>query len=242
VPAGLDGNQNPVTTPERSGVIDAVVATIEAAKLPDRPLMVAIDGIDGTGKSTFADEVANTARERGLRIVRSTIDSFHNERRIRHSRGPTSPLGFYADSHDLAALQGVLLDPFLSGAGASYRLAVFDEPNDSPVHMPPATVGLEDILVFDGIFLQRPELTAYWDLIVFLDGQQRVDLERLGLVVADLPSDPIEVVAHTLTWSKRIDRYSSGLRHYLDLVDPQASADLVIDNNDISAPFIVEHS
>jgi uridine kinase len=134
-----------------------------------------------------------------------------------------------------------LLDPFLAGAGASYRLALFDEPTDSPVDTLPATVGPGDVSIFGGIFLQRPELTTYWDLVVFLDGQQRVDLERLGLVLADLPSDPIEVVAHTLTWSKRIDRYSSGMRHYLDLVNPEASVDLVIDNNEISAPFIVKN-
>ena len=229
-----------MTTPERADIIDLVVATIASAKEPRRPLMVAIDGIDGAGKSTFADEVANAARERDMSIVRSTIDSFHNERRVRHARGPRSPLGFYADSHDLAALRRVLLDPFKAGEGATYRVAVFDEPTDSPVDTAPATIGVDDILVFDVTFLQRPELAAYWDVVVYLDAQKRIDLERLGLVLEDLPPDPLEAVAHTLTWVARIDRYSSGMRHYVDFVNPAASAHLVIDNNKIDAPVIVK--
>lgn len=239
MPAGLDGNPNPITTRQRSDVIDEVVATIASAKVPERPLIVAIDGIDGAGKSTFADEVASAARGREMSIVRSTIDSFHNERSIRHARGPTSPLGFYADSHDLTALQHELLDPFKVGQGAEYRIAVFDEPTDSPTNSEIATVSANDVLIFDGIFLQRSELAAYWDIVVFLDAQKRVDLERLGLVLENLPPSPVDAVAHTLTWAARIDRYSSGMRHYIDLVDPAASARIVIDNNNIGAPVIV---
>ena len=43
---------------------------------------------------------------RGLvaRLVRSTVDSFHHPRAIRHARGPGSPTGFYRDSTNLDAL------------------------------------------------------------------------------------------------------------------------------------------
>lgn len=240
MPAGLDGNPDPLSTPERSEVIASVVASVGAAKAPGQPLLVAIDGIDGSGKTTFADEVAGAARKRRLHVVRATVDSFHNERRVRHARGSTSPLGFYADSHNLAALRRELLDPFKAGDGSEYRVAMFDEPSDTPLDTPYVRVDSDDVLIFDGIFLQRPELVSYWDLIVFLDAQQRIDLNRLGHILEDLPNDPVEAVAHTLTWAERIERYSSGMRIYIDSADPIASAHVVIDNNKIGSPVIVK--
>lgn len=240
MPAGLDGNPDPIVTPTRTAVIDAVVDIIATAQTPQRPLLVAIDGIDGSGKSTFADELAKAAGEKEICAVRSTIDSFHNKRSIRHARGATSPLGFYADSHNLDALRRELLDPFKAGTGSPYRVGVFDEPTDAAVDAPVATVRPDDVLLFDGIFVQRPELAAYWDLVIFLDAQHRVELDRLALVLDGLPQDPIEAVSHSLVWATRIDRYASGMRYYLDLVDPIASAHVVIDNNAITSPQITK--
>lgn len=48
----------------------------------------------------------------------------------------------------------------------------------------------DELLIFDGVFVQRPELADYWHLTIWLDGQQRVDLRRLGLVLEGLPNEP----------------------------------------------------
>lgn len=42
-----------------------------------------------------------------------------------------------------------------------------------------------------------------------------------------------------LQWVKRIDRYASGMRYYLDSENPLSRADVVIDD-DFALPFIVE--
>jgi len=228
-----------MVTPERTGVIETIADEVERRKQEGSPLLVAIDGIDGSGKSTFADELAIALRDRAMDTVRSTIDSFHNPRAIRMARGTDSPIGFYLDSHDLEALETQLLEPFARGAG-EYRIAVFDAPTDSPVVVEPARVKDGDTLILDGIFLQRPELADYWDFVVFLDGQVRVNMRRLEHVMQDLPTDPVDVVGHVLTWQRRIDRYASGMRYYLDLVDPMTMADVMIDNNDLAKPRIVK--
>lgn len=240
VPAGLDGNPNPVSTPERSAVLDRVVEDLLGRRRDGRPLLVGIDGIDGSGKSTFADEIAGRLIDRNLNVVRSTIDSFHNPRELRRARGPSSPVGFYLDSHNLDELTELLLDPLRRGPSATYRTAAFDEPSDSPINAPERVVRGDELLVFDGIFLQRPELADYWDFTVFLEAQARVDLTRLGYVMGDAPLGGVELVDHVLTWVARIDRYSSGMQYYLDTVDPKSGADVTIDNNDLSRPFIVE--
>ena len=97
----------------------------------------------------------------------------------------------------------------------------------------------DDVLLFDGIFVQRPELREFWDLVVFLDAAQRVNLQRLELVLSDLPTTPIDIVGNVLEWGARIDRYASGMRYYLDVVDPAQRADVLVDNNDLRHPIIV---
>lgn len=109
----------------------------------------------------------------------------------------------------------------------------------SAVQMDAEAVQTHHVLIFDGIFVQRPELASYCDLVVFLDAQARVGLGRLDYVLTDLPSAPLEVVAHVLEWNRRIDRSASGLRYYLDLVGPLDSADILIDNNELARPVIV---
>ena len=239
MPAGLDGNPEPIVTPTRTGVIDAVAEAVAAAKQPSLPLLVAIDGIDGSGKSTFADELAASLVADGHQVVRASVDSFHNPRQVRYRRGATSPVGFFLDSHDLDALRRVLLEPMRSGQGA-YATAVFDEPTDQAVAIEPVGITGEEVLLFDGIFAMRDELARYWDFTIFLDGQQRVDQRRLALILEDLPNNPIDVVSHVLTWQQRIDRYASGMRYYLDLVDPVEDVDVYIDNNDLAAPCITD--
>lgn len=240
MPAGLDGNPNPISTPQREQVVNRVAQEVSELRKVGRPLLVGIDGIDGSGKSTFADELAACLADGQTPVVRSTVDSFHHPRKVRWSKGKSSPVGFYLDSHDLAALRGLLLDPLRAGPGAMYRIAAFDEPTDQPVDEPGRTVSGDEVLVFDGIFLCRPELVGYWDYLVFLEAQARVDLDRLGYVMAGAPSGGTELVDHVLQWVRRIDRYFSGMRYYLDSESPKSRADVVIDNNDLGHPVVVE--
>ncbi|MGH9223931.1 MAG: response regulator [Acidimicrobiales bacterium] len=98
-------------------------------------MLVAIDGASGTGKSTFADEVADALGARRRLVVRASIDSFHRPQRDRYRRGKESAAGYYLDSHDLTALQERLLAPFRRGTG-TYVTAVFDEPSDCEITAP----------------------------------------------------------------------------------------------------------
>lgn len=221
---------------------DAVIAAVAdrvAALAPGHRAVVAIDGIDGAGKSTFADELvaaldARPGFEREL--VRSTVDSFHNPRAVRYARGKGSATGFYRDSTDLGALISELLDPF--AAGAPFRVAAFDEPSDAPVVDPPVDAAPDAVLVLDGIFLHRPELRGRWDLSVYLDGFGRVAGERVDRVVAACPGDPLGDLLTMSRWWLLLRRYVVGQRLYLDECDPASVADLVIDNDDLAAPRV----
>src|SRR5262245_33292533 len=100
-------------------------------------VILAVDGLDGSGKTTFADGFAEVFAEVGAAVFRASIDDFHRPRAQRYERGRDDPDGFYLDSFDYATFRRVLIDPFRDGAqtaGATgFQLAAFDVRRDSPV-------------------------------------------------------------------------------------------------------------
>ncbi len=235
VPSGLDGNPNPIVSPERSRLLGLVAAEIGAG-----PALVAIDGASGTGKSTFADELARTLERGGRTVVRAGIDSFHRPRAERYQLGPESAEGYYRDSHDLAGVRRELLDPFAAGAG-SFRRAIFDEPSDQPLTEPAERVPSDGVLVFDGLFLHRPELVDMWTLSIFLVADARREAAWQEYLNRDLPTDPGEraaEIARRVARARR-PRYVDGQALYERAADPRTRANVVIDNDDLGHPRIV---
>ena len=189
--------------------------------------MVAVDGVDGAGKTRFADALAARLEADGQTAVRTGIDGFHNRRAVRYARGKDSPEGFFRDSYDLDALRTALLYP--ARIGLPFRTAVFDHRTDRPVAVNPLVVPLPAVLIFDGLFLHRKELRDEWDFSIFLDVPFEVSFARMAVRDGSDP-DP-EAPANR--------RYREGQKLYFAECDPKRQADVVIDYADLERPVIV---
>lgn len=192
---------------------------------------VAVDGVDGVGKTTFADQLNDALTSRGLNVIRCSVDGFHNPREIRYRLGKSSPEGFYLDSYDYPALRQYLLDPLSENGSRRYRAAVFDHVSDSPVFMEERVAGEDAILIFDGLFLHRPELRAYWNFSIFLDAPFEVTVPR-GAARGPGFGDP-----NPSSLSNR--RYTEGNRIYLEEAHPRDRANVLIDYSDVSQPRLL---
>ena len=224
-------------TAERDAVLSAV-ADQACAQSRER-VLVAIDGRSGAGKSTFADELASTLRERGVSVIRSTTDSFHRPRDTRLQRGASSADGFYLDSHQLDRILDDVLIPFRDGA-REVLVAAFDEPTDTPLEIVRA-VESSAVLVFDGLFLHRPEFAHLWDVSIHLDADERCNAEWLQFLLDDLPSNSTERAAEV---DRRLDlarwpRYRRSWSSYVGDITPARLATVVIDNNDLASPRLL---
>ena len=191
---------------------------------------VGIDGIDGAGKTCFADELAEYLTD--VEVIRSSVDGFHNPRALRYAKGRDSPQGFYPDSFNYTLLKRELLDPLRSENSWHYRTSVFDHRTDSPVMSPVREATPPTALLFDGIFLHRPELARYWHYSVFLDVNRRESLRRCNARAGfpDRSDDPEDPAHH---------RYVEGQRLYVSSCDPAALATRVINNDDLTKPYVV---
>jgi uridine kinase len=209
-----------------------VAAGLAASDL-GHPLRVAIDGITGVGKTTFARAITAALAARGVTAVHVTMDGFHHPRAVRHRQGRDSADGYYEDAYDLDAMRRVLLDPLGPGGDRRYRTAVIDLATDTPVDDPPRTAGVGDVLVVDGSFLQRSELREGWDVVVFLDASFEAaeargaarDAEAFGGI------DGARAAFRS--------RYHAAQRRYLAECNPAVGADVVIDAEDVTALRLV---
>jgi uridine kinase len=157
-------------------VYESLLLTARAiAALPrDRRAVVAIDGLDGAGKSTFADALGGLVKRP---VVRASVDDFHNPRAVRYNLGRESPDGFHLDSFDFASLVDILLAPFV--AGRPFGRQAFDHERDAPIKSTREHVADDALLILDGMFLHREALRNWWDLSVWLDVPPAVAAARL---------------------------------------------------------------
>ena len=190
-------------------------------------MLVAVDGVDGAGKTVFADQLAAAIGATGRPVVRAGVDDFHQPRAVRYRRGRDSPEGFWLDGFDIEALIRELLDPLRSGAPV--RLRWHDLTSDRHVDDPPVAVAPGAVVVLDGIFLHRDELAGRWDLSIWLEVPFAVTAARMA-VRDGSPADP----AHP-----PMRRYVEGQRLYLAACSPRERADLVVDNTDWTAPRLL---
>ncbi len=211
-----------------SALIQKVFATLTKLKA-DPVLRVAVDGVDGSGKTTFADALAAELVKRGSRVIRASVDGFHNPRALRYQKGRDSPAGFFEDSYDYSRFIELLMRPLSPGGNLRFKSAAFDHRTDSEVNVPDEQALLGSILLVDGIFLHGNELRQYWDFSIFLDTAFEHSHARMAVRDGCLP-DPTHVANR---------RYFEGQKYYLATCTPEVHASLIINNNNVESPEIV---
>lgn len=216
----------PAPPTPRAALLTQIAALLSPAT---RPILVGIDGVDGAGKTWLADELAQVLADRApdLPVVRSSVDYFHHEQAFRHSLGRTAET-VWNRSFDYRTMRRELLDPWLRGAGSSYRCAWRDVATDALVGAPLERVPEQGVLVVDGVFIQRPELVDVWDVTIFVDVPLAVTAARMARRDDGAP-DPE---------APEQRRYADAQRHYLAACDPAGIADIVVDNTDLERPTL----
>jgi uridine kinase len=215
-------------TAQRMQILDAV-----AGLIPERPgsdcILVGVDGVDGSGKTVFADELSEVIRRSGRPTVRVSVDDFHNVSALRYRRGRDSPEGFWLDSFNYARLRSDVLVPLGPGGSRRYRQRGHDLASDQELRPEPQVAPASSVVVIDGLFLHRHELADVWDFTIFLDVAFAVTVPRMAARDGSHP-DPTHPT---------LRRYVQAQAIYLGECDPKNKASIVIDNTRFDDPRIV---
>ncbi len=219
-------------TPERAAILDELATALAAIEIAP-PLRVAIDGVDGAGKTTLADELAPLVAARDRPVLRASVDDFHRPRDDRYRRGELSPEGFFLDTFDYEAVRTLLLEPLGPGGDNRVRTRTWDHARDLPTPVEWIAVADDAVLLCDGVFLQREELRALWDAVVFVAADVDVAAER-GAV-----RDSGRMPSLEATRERYRIRYTPAQRRYLEELRPHEGADFVVENTDPEAPRLL---
>ena len=230
----MDGSETPGLAQGQSiyprrDLIDLLADAVGSVTVP-HPARVAVDGPPAAGKTTLADELAAALRARGRYVIRATVDDFLFPRARRYRRGEFSAEGCYVDTHDHGSLNRVLLDPLGPGGDRRFRHAVYDHTTDAVVSPPLTTAPADAVLVFDGVFLLRPELVDRWELRVFVSTALDKTVDR-AVIRESRVSTRADVERR---WQ---ERYLPAQRLYFATARPAEHADVVVHNDDPGRPM-----
>ncbi|MBN1879171.1 uridine kinase [bacterium] len=202
----------------------------------DHPVRVAVDGPDCAGKTTITGLLDESLRSAGRHIIQSSIDGFHHPASHRHRQGRRSPQGYYEDSFDLDAVINSLLIPLGPGGDRSYRTAHFDCQSDAPVDSPLKEAPSNAILLFDGVFLHRPQLLPHWDFTIFVKVSSETTLKRALRRDVELFGS-VEVLEAIYR-----ERYLPAQEKYAHEIRPAELANAVVINDDPADPILIVHN
>ncbi len=138
-----------------NGVFDEALGALEALAAAGGPVIAAIDGRCGSGKTTLA----RLAAERlGCAVVHT--DDFY----LPFDKRPAGWQSVPCANMDLARLRGQVLEPFRAGERAVYRPYRCGEGCFGPETVLPAG----GLLLAEGSYSLHPALTDLYDLKIFL--------------------------------------------------------------------------
>ncbi len=136
----------------------SIAQKIRTRHLQSRPLQfIALSGRDCAGKSTLAMDIREQLSHLGLRVTLLSIDAFLIRR---HLRTPNTPehIDYFENAFDYAALVRAL-----------------ETAKDSVSSAHPSSC---DIVLVEGVFLLRQELSHWWDLTVWVEVDTSVIMNR----------------------------------------------------------------
>ena len=213
----------------RLPVFEKVLLEVKRRKRNDRAFIIGVTGIDASGKTKFAEALAKFANSRGCNTQLIYLDDFHNPREIRYS-GEDQVENYYQKSFDIATITQRLLIPIHKNGRFSIKLTLLNLYTNKYEVNKEYYVDEGMIMVFEGVFLFRRELSPYLDYRIFLEIPFEESKRRVA--ARDIPIYGEEIL-------ERCDgKYLPAQRRYLEEYPPLQTADMIIDNFDWEYPAI----
>lgn len=219
-------------TPTRPVLLRHLAERLVAARA-DHPLRVAVDGICGSGKSTFAVDLVDAVRAAGAPALHVDSDGFHHVRAVRRRNTDDEARGYYDDAYDLDALATQVLRPLGPGGSRRFATTVHDLVTDEIITGAHAEAPADAVVVVGCTFLQRGELRELWDEAIYLDVPRPVALGR-G-ITRDRDALGGEETAR-LAYERR---YLAACDLYLAEERPAERASIVVEHSDPQRPVLV---
>ncbi len=210
----------------RLPIFEKILDAIHRKKQKDKAFVIGINGIDGSGKTTFSEALEKYLKSKDLPTQLIHLDDFHNPQAIRYA-GANQSDNYYNRSFNINQVIDKLLAPIQKKQPVSLKLKTLNWQTDKYDNVRQYNIKPNTIVLFEGVFLFREELAPYIDLKVFLDIPFEESKKRA--VVRD-PEANVK---------KYNTKYLPAQQKYLKQYPPSKVADIVIDNTTLEYPKLM---
>lgn len=183
----------------------------------NRPLIVAIDGLSGAGKTTLVKKIEQELNINN-KVVILHIDDHIVKKNKRYQTGYEEWYEYYYLQWDIKLLTTKLFE-VLKNSKNDINLPFYNKSADT-ITTKQISVTSDSIILIEGIFLQRKEWRKFYDFIIFLDCPREVRYER----ILNRDSYIGDEQAILLKYKRR---YWLGEEHYLNKENPIRNADII---------------
>jgi len=152
------------------------VAAVRATAPKERSILVALSGIDGSGKGWLSGQLVTAVRERGYRVAAINIDGWLNLPPARFN--PANPAEhFYLHAIRFDEMFAQLVLPLRDNRSVTVTVDHVEE-TARDYERRTYTFHDIDVIVLEGIYLLKSEFVRYYDLSVWIDCTFETALER----------------------------------------------------------------
>lgn len=183
-------------------------------------LIIGIDGLSGAGKTTFVNSLEEQVRVLGRVPVVLHIDDFITPRSVRYNDNYEEWYCHYVLQWRYDYLIEQVLAPVRMGSHVQAQIELYNNGQDS-YYLENVVIPSGAVLLLEGVFLQREELSSHVDHVIYLDVPRPVRLAR------QLKRDT-SIGDEQAIMAKNNRRYFPAEDHYLVECEPTKHADLVI--------------
>jgi uridine kinase len=218
---------------DRAHMLEKLAIIIARKKISHRATIIAIDGIDCSGKSQLSLELTKILASNS-NIVLIHADDFLNPKLIREKQGKWSFKGFYEDFFDFNKLHTKVLEPLIRGQEVDFCFSPIQIRNEQDVigNKIRYQINTDDIVIVEGLFLLRPELKDMFDFKIRLNIPDSEVIERALLRDVGVFGGMDYVLQGYKLQSLPAQE------HYTQICQPNKNADIVIENSEINNPRI----
>ncbi|QMV45170.1 hypothetical protein FPL14_24740 [Cohnella cholangitidis] len=175
-------------------------------------LVLGIDGLSRSGKTTFVTELGNRLIQYQKPVCIFHIDDHIVERKNRYDTEFEQWYEYYNLQWDVELLRNQLFSKL--NHAEVVELPFYNSVVDK-LEIKTVTIPNNCILIVEGVFLQRPEWRDFFEFIVYLDCPRDKRFER-------------ESASAKENIEKFRSRYWKAEDFYLDSIAPLANADMII--------------
>lgn len=186
--------------------IESIVTAITQGNIQHKPVLIAIEGFGGSGKTTIADKLKASLGDAYI----INIDDFIVKSKV------TEP-SWDKGAFDCDRLEQQVLIPATTGKPISYQKLIWvTDTLSEPVAVPDVTY-----LIVEGISSYHPNIVKYYDYKIWVDTPIEVAKER-----GHARDGSNENAQHWDLWAENDLAYQQ--KHH-----PEKAADFIVDNSEV---------